>query len=404
MASRKNRKCLKYKLLLKEKLKNIILLIIIITVEKLRALKLIKHRKIWLIGGASGRAYTDNSATLHSYLIKSHPELNVFWIANKNCKEIGKIINKSQVLYKSTIKLLIYIALAEVIVVSHSKSDIYTYNGKMVDNIFKVHLGHGANAFKKKIIKNKNKTLNIDFDLFIANSEYEKNIKISWGINSEKIIVTGMPRHDDLFKKSKFKEKNRQKAILYMPTWREWLDKDIIELERFNRELSNFAQTEKIVEVLERHGYKIFLYLHINMHKYYERIISKNNIPHFIKLPLNIDLQSFVASSDLLITDYSSIAWDFLILNKPVIFYQFDLNIFEHHIGSYIDMRNDLFGPSAYNLHDLTMVLSDHLNNTINTDFKVKMNDWKKKMFLYNDEENCKRVVEEINCRLNEKL
>lgn len=397
----KTRKYLKFKIFFKEKIKNTTLSVIYLTVRMLRKLSIIKHKKIWLIGGASGRAYTDNSAAFHKYLINNHPEIKVYWVANKNSRDIEKISNLGPIIYKRTIKLLVYLVMAEVVIVSHSKSDIYPYNAKMFKNTVKVYLGHGVNAFKQITRKNKFKSLNEDYSMFVANSDFEKSIINTWDVDSEKIVVTGSPRNDQLFRIQNNNEKSNEKVILYTPTWREWIDNDKKEYEGFKTKLAEMVQDKQLNELLSYHGYKIHLFLHINMHKYYETIISDYNALNFVKLPLNIDLQHYIVLSDMLITDYSSVAWDFLLLNKPVVFYQFDLELFEFFRGSYIDFRNDLFGPPAYNINDLTNIIQGHLDhNSVMRDYKGKMIEWKDKMFTYYDQNNCERVVSEINNRL----
>ena len=46
----------------------------------------------------------------------------------------------------------------------------------------------------------------------------------------------------------------------------------------------------------------------------------------------------------MLITDYSSVCWDVYYMDKPVLFYQFDYDMYNQAHGSYINMENDLFG------------------------------------------------------------
>jgi len=385
---------------MKEMIKYIMLAGINIIVKILRGLKIIKHNNIWLIGGASGRAYTDNSAVFHKYLINAHPEIKVYWVANKDCRDIEKITATGPILYKRTLKLFFYLVLAEVFIISHSKSDIYPYNAKMFENVVKVHLGHGVNGFKLISRKGKFKTLNQDFNIFIANSDYEKSLIKTWNVDSEKIMVTGSPRNDQLFR-IQIDKKKSEKVILYSPTRREWINNDKYEFESFKTDLANMIHNKKLDKLLTQHGYRIYLFLHIDLHKYYETLIRDCNALSFVKLPLNIDLQEYIVLSDLLITDYSSVAWDFILLEKPVIFYQFDLNLFEKHRGSYINMRSDLFGPSAYNIDSLTKIIRGHLDhNSIMREYKSKMTEWREKMFTYYDQNNCERVASEIINRL----
>src|SRR5690606_31689740 len=75
----------------------------------------------------------------------------------------------------------------------------------------------------------------------------------------------------------------------------------------------------------------------------------------------DLSIQKEIIKSDLLITDYSSIAWDFYYLNKPIIFYQFDQEEYIKRRGSYLDLNKDLFGYKALNSTEVIKYLNEIL-------------------------------------------
>ena len=103
--------------------------------------------------------------------------------------------------------------------------------------------------------------------------------------------------------------------------------------------------------------------------------------------------------SSLLITDYSSVAWDFYYLKKPVLFFQFDYETYETLQGSYMNMEQDLFGERTTNIQELIEMISQY----IETDFSLK-NEFKymwKNSFKYVDNHNSKRTYEAIKANAN---
>jgi CDP-glycerol glycerophosphotransferase (TagB/SpsB family) len=105
------------------------------------------------------------------------------------------------------------------------------------------------------------------------------------------------------------------------------------------------------------------------------------------------DLQKVLAESSLFITDYSSVAWDFLYLDRPVLFYQFDIDKYIEKTGAYIDMKKDLFGPAAYDAGSAAEWVRYFVENDYSTElFREKMEAGKKYAFAYLDGNNCSRI------------
>jgi len=372
-------------------------------VQIIRIFKIPKQNKdLWLIGGSLGRVYADNSASLHRYILKNHPDINVYWIINRNSpdvKKVKKISNK--VLYRHSVKSNIYALLANVHIMTHGKMDISDYRKDVFKFVYTVHLGHGVQGFKKiKIHPKLKRTFNRDYDLVLANSKFEKKIKQSWGLDENKVEILGMSRYDELLRK--FKNINiKDRKILYMPTWRDWLvNNNNIKETRFYKEIISFLSNSLLNNLLSEENIKLNLYLHINMQ---EQLNAFDNLDmrNINILPTEIDLQHEIVTSELLITDYSSICWDFLYLDKPVIFYQFDVSEYINYRDSYIDLNQSLFGPTAYRSDNVTSLVKAYLNDEVISKDTEK---WKSKMFRYFDDNNSKRIVSLILSKSGRKV
>ena len=97
----------------------------------------------------------------------------------------------------------------------------------------------------------------------------------------------------------------------------------------------------------------------------------------------------------MVITDYSSISWDFYYLRKPVLFYQFDQKEYLEKKGSYIDINLELFGEVFYDSDSLVTGLHKYILNNFN-----ELSEYGKRRdlyFKYRDTNNCKRIFKVIS-------
>ncbi|CNJ66967.1 CDP-Glycerol:Poly(glycerophosphate) glycerophosphotransferase [Yersinia intermedia] len=244
------------------------------------------------------------------------------------------------------------------------------------------------------------------FDLFITSAyrEYESisGNKSGYKFTTEEVKLTGLPRHDELINSAIVKEK----IILVMPTWRPaLLGKVISGTERellpdfiestYAKSWINFLSHSGLRESARVSGYKIVFFPHANIQPY----LSDINLPDDIEVMSHAtgSIQDLFLKASIMVTDYSSVAFEMAYLRKPVCYYQFDEDDFftkGHYNKGYFDYRKDGFGPVLTNEEDVVeYVLKSIKNNcTLIEPYTTQAESF----FPYRDGKCCERVIDAI--------
>ena len=204
----------------------------------------------------------------------------------------------------------------------------------------------------------------------------------------EKIKSLGLPRMDYYFEnhdlnqlKSEFCKKYNilidKKIILYAPTFREE--------EKYNN-VFNFLDLEKFNESLGDE-YVLALRLHPKINKFYGEDISAKG--HYVDVSDYENEQELMLISDILITDYSSIMIEFCVLDKPTVFFTYDLeNYLACERGFYYDFKKTVPGPIVYTTEEIIDVIE-------NSKFeKSKISQFVSTQFDVIDGQSSKRIVD----------
>ncbi|MFD1170902.1 CDP-glycerol glycerophosphotransferase family protein [Oceanobacillus caeni] len=367
-----------------------------------------KAKPTWLIYEKFSETAQDNSFYFFKYCYENHYDKKVYYVIKKDSPDARNLQPyKGRVVYFMSIKHLILLLGSNLLVASETKGHSYAWRvnkGKVIDILNKkryVFLQHGVLGLK--IIDNIFKPNSTNgAELFVVSSKFEKDIvKKHLGYDDNNIIVTGLARWDAITAQTSH---NKQKEIFLMPTWRNWLEETEVDtfLESdYYKEYSSLLQSKDLAKELDRNNIILNFYLHPKFKPFIEDFKSYSpniRIINFGEEKIN----DLIMRASLLITDYSSVAWEMYYQKKPVLFFHFDLNKYIDKQGSYMDLKKDLFGDVAYNSHELTIKILAYIKNGFQEDNRFSKN--RKDYFEYVDNHNSKRIYNEIIKREKELL
>ncbi len=261
-------------------------------------------------------------------------------------------------------------------------------------NVKIVQFWHGVGAFKRfglsteadervrKIVREGNRRVT---HLFVSSKQIIPYYEEAFGIGRERIFATGIPVTDFYFDEKKknyssarfyrrYPELKNKKIILYTPTFRE--------TERENNEILQKFDMQRLVEGLGEE-WILLVRLHPQirgaMPKLPERCIDVTEYP---------DIKDLFIVSDVLINDYSSTVVEYVLLQKPIILYAYDLDYYDR--GFYKSYRENAPGILVRDMEGVIDAFS-HLN--VQT---KRYQDFIKQQYDYLDGNATKRIVELI--------
>ncbi|MGP6148697.1 CDP-glycerol glycerophosphotransferase family protein [Priestia flexa] len=338
-------------------------------------------KNIWVFGAWYGKRYSDNSRYLFEHVIKNEPTIKAVWITKEE-KIRKELIEKGLNVYKANSILgFWYCSRAKVSFFTSSLDDI---NRIASSHSIQVQLWHGTPLKKigydddiytnkkddqitKKIKERLFPFLKNEWNFTISPSNYvSRFFYTAFKIDYENILVTGYPRGDIILaenpKKIKFiedlkKQYTSEKIIMYTPTFRS-NSSDFTEV--FNK-----TQLIELDTLLNLHNAIFIVKMHYINEKEIEKIVSEFNTTRiiFMKASHENDLNYLLPWVDMLITDFSSVFFDFLLLkDRPIIFYPFDYeNYMQHERNFYVDYNKVTPGDKCYSWKELIYSIEKHL-------------------------------------------
>ena len=358
------------------------------------------HKNIWLITDKSDRA-DDNGEAFFLYCMKNKDLANcrpVFAIGKhspdyKRMKQYGPVVP-----YMSLAHKLCHLLAAHTIsAYSHDEisSPFYDYGFYYTDLMQRnkiVFLQHGIIKDDLSAGLNRNHK---NYSLFVTSTkpEYDSVLSCNYGYTEQHVILSGLPRYDRLYD-------NNQKEITVMPTWRRSLFGDYnpnnsqwallpgFENSDFYRFYSDLLNSEKLHKAAKEYGYTLQFLIHPTLFPYLDHFQIR---PEVNVLSSNAVYRDVFAESSLILTDYSSVAFDIAYLRKPVVYCHFDTN---HYAEGYFSYENDGFGEVEYTLEDTIDRLIDYMKNgcRLKDEYRNRIDGF----YAFNDKNNCQRVYEAI--------
>ena len=360
------------------------------------------RKEFWLIS-ENGFEARDNGYHLFKYIRTNYPNDNVYYAIKKDSPDYEKVaVLGNTIRFGGFVHWVYY--LASGVNISSQKGGGPNAAVCYILEVYglwptkRVFLQHGI-TYRDCNYLHYNET---KFSMIMCSAYPEyKFIKEKFGYPAEAVKYVGMCRFDTLEDKSENK-----KHILLMPTWRKWIANPTSESKRYEN-VDNFKDTEyyrnynclinnsEFYEFLERENMKLIFYPHRNMQRFIEYFASPGERV-VLADSSEYDVQELLKKASLLITDYSSVFFDFGYMGKPIAYYQFDIDKFKdaHYKDGYFSYQKDGFGPVFDNGNDVVEWVKLKKSNN----FKVEdvYSNRLKNFFSLRDADNCKRTYDAV--------
>lgn len=298
--------------------------------------------------------FSDNAKAMFEYLNNNNfdEKYNLIWILTDKNNALKLSKQGIKTCKPRSISGLYQIFRSKYLMVTHN-----TFGELKAKNQYLINLWHGMplksiGFFLKSLPKDeKNKIISMSnsIDMLISTSTITRNAMIScYGIFPQKVHIIGQPRNDKLFSNKSKKNlsdllkrdiSKYKKIVLYTPTHRvsneskegKSHDKNLFNFSDFDIELfNNFLDDNQVLFLFKIHPLEEMNFLNKSNEFPQENIMLittemlTNNL---------MDLYDILGAIDILVTDYSSIYFDFLLSNRPIIFLAKDLEEYSKSRG-----------------------------------------------------------------------
>jgi len=382
-----------------------------IKISLLKGLRLISRFKsskidenLLIFGAHQGEAFIGNTKYLFLYL-NEFSDYECIWVSRS--KEVVRELSEKgfNSLYAFTFKAFSKLRKAREVFITHGIGDvlpikfskktklIFTWHGNPIKKVGFDSPTIKDNRYDRKVLGILSKDISY---MFVSSEDEKRKMETAYRVPSERIIVTGYARHDFLCNRTNeeiniFKErlgvpKEFKNIILYGPTFRE----EKIAKMPFSKtnmiELDNFLKESNSILIFKAHpGVSE---------------IATIDLDNIVIPDSYLDPQELLLASDVLISDYSSIMFEFLLTgNKPVISFPYDLEFYQKERGLYYDYLKFIPAPIVYDIPDLIY----HLKTIKNWSpkYEERRRNVCKLVNTFNDGNSSKRVAEFLDLKLN---
>lgn len=360
------------------------------------------HKNIWLICERENEA-RDNGYWFFKYMCENHPEIESVYAINTKGIDFNKVSEIGKTIQFGSLKHWIYYFSAKYNISSQKEGK----PNAALCYVLEVYLGARKNRIylKHGIIKDSQRWIYYDVSkismMCCAAEREQRFIQERFGYPKEDVKLVGLCRFDNLLR-----EHTVKRQILIMPTMREWLRTISSDTLKYEQTLE-FCESEYFVtwsslihdkslhDLLNLYNIDLLFYPHPAMQKYVNQFnVDCDHI--VIASDKNYDMQQLLMESAVLITDYSSIYFDFAYMRKPLIYYQFDYEKYRRgqYQEGYFSYDDDGFGPVVKTKDNLIKELEKILENNLILEGKYK--ERIDGFFAFNDTLNCERTYHAI--------
>ena len=330
-----------------------------------------KHCKVKsnviLVESFHGSNISDSSLALVRQILKSYPGKYKIYYGTENKKAHTEFINEIGLDVKlidvTTFRYTKILATAKYLI---NNSSFPVYFVKKPEQVY-LQTWHGTplKTLGKKMRLGIESMYNVQHNFLQADyitfpNDFTKDVMMEdYNLNdlyTGKVVMAGYPRNEIFFKKEEGEELKKKLGLegktvyAYMPTWRG----------TSNHDINTAAYESKVKEIFKLIDKKLGdeQVFFVNFHPILKDSISLSKYKHIKPFPKGIDNYSFLNCADALVTDYSSVFFDYSLTKKPIILFMYDYDEYMHDRGMYMDVATLPF-RKIYDEKELAKVLGD---------------------------------------------
>jgi CDP-glycerol glycerophosphotransferase (TagB/SpsB family) len=365
-----------------------------------------KYRGAWLVC-ERGIEAQDNGYAFFRYLRERHPDQKVYYLIDFASPDYGRVQSLGSAICYNSYEHKMALFFAARLISTHG-GYMMPWSYLLFRALFRrrgsvayVMLNHGVVKDDESDVMNKRST---GFDLFMATTQPERAWLLAhpgYGFAEKEVPLVGAPRYDYLTGGA------AKRQIAFLPTWRKYLiERDPekknsyrlvkgFESTPYFRAISGFLGSQRLHALLEGHGVQLIFRPHPEAQRMCPLLAS---LPSCIEVATSssTQLMDLLQESAMLITDYSSVAFDFAYMKKPLVYYQFDQVEYrtKHYREGYFSFAADGFGEVVMDEAALLAAVETTVRGGFQMEelYQQRVDD----TFAYRDTGSCERVYQAI--------
>lgn len=352
--------------------------------------KILPQNKIMMYEKES-RKFEESASIVYKNLIDLGYE-NIYYIVDKNCSQIENVEEKyrKKFVYKYTFKHYLYFFSARALIGTESPGhaiELRVSNKHAVRRVYSnkfqyVFLQHGVMYMvsldsQGRSFFRRDGGMPKDSKIVVSSQEEANHFIDLGGFKQEELYITGLPKFD-----KNIWNKNADK-IAIMPTWRPW------EFNISRNDIKNSRYCKMIKEIINGIPKELKDKIVLMPHPLMLEGLKDSSLSKYIKKDFIYD--EVLKETKVLITDYSSIAYDAFYRGSNVIFYWKEKDYcMKQYKGHLMLNEENAFGIVCYNKQDLKRVIKNQYKNSQSKKNKAKY----KKLVEFHDNNNTQRLID----------
>ncbi len=360
-----------------------------------------KGRNIWITYDKLYKA-GDNADYFFRYATSRNSEAEVHYVVNKGYPDAKKLVaDKLDPLYFQSTKHILHFLNSSIVATTHANipvfSGVATNNFKYIQDLFNadaVCIQHGL------AVQWMPHNLHSGFDNIkrfycATQSELDNLSNPEYDYPPRALRMTGLARYDGLINRSK-------RQILISPTWRSYIAmpssagntrpySETFRETEYYRIYNSLINNAKLSETAKRCNYHIIYLLHPTLSNQAEDFTPAENIE--VRSPVGESYEKIMTESDLMITDFSGIQFDFAYMRKPLVYYHPDELPAGYDEGGF-SYEEQAFGPICKKEDELVDTVCRYMENECQTEefYLQRQNSF----FTFSDHSNCERIYNDL--------